>query len=308
MSDDAATPDLRYGRTIRRVLETPWAITADMLATICEVLALRSQGRSFTRAELQARVGGPAGDTGTTVVRVKAGTVAVLPLHGVIVPRADLLDEVSGMVPLEKFRLRFREALADESVGSVVLNIDSPGGTVDLVPETAAEILAARGVKRVTAVANSLAASAAYWLASAADEIVVTPSGEIGSIGIYSAHQDFSKQLEALGVKVTLVSAGRFKIEGNPFEPLSDEARAAIQARVDEYYGMFVDSVARGRDVASAAVRGGFGEGRIVGAKEAVSLGMADRVATLEDTIRRLQGGRSPRRNSARHPHDFTFV
>ena len=90
---------------------------------------------------------------------------------------------------------------------------------------------------------------------------------------------------EKAGVKVTMISAGKFKTEGNEFEPLSDEARAAIQKRVDGYYSSFTGAVAKGRGVTPSAVRGGFGEGRVVGANEAVSLGMADRIGTLESTL-----------------------
>jgi ClpP class serine protease len=96
-----------------------------------------------------------------------------------------------------------------------------------------------------------------------------------------------------------LISAGKYKVEGNPFEPLSDEARAAFQARVDDYYRMFVDAVARYRGVSAAEVRSGFGEGRVVGAREAVRLGMADRIATLDEALSRLQGSSASKRPGA---------
>ena len=105
--------------------------------------------------------------------------------------------------------------------------------------------------------------------------------------------------LEREGVKVNFISAGKHKVEGNPYEPLTDEARGAIQARVDEYYSMFVSAVAKGRGVKPADVRGGFGEGRTVGAREAVSLGMADSVATLDETIARMSRGARRRGASA---------
>jgi signal peptide peptidase SppA len=149
-------------------------------------------------------------------------------------------------------------------------------------------IVSARAEKRVVACVNSLAASAAYWLACAANEMVVTPGGQVGSVGVYMMHADVSKKMEMEGVKTTFVQAGAFKTEGNPFEPLSAEARAAIQEQVDAYYGMFVKAVAGGRGVAQSAVRDGFGQGRMVMAAEAVKMGMADRVATLDATLGRL--------------------
>jgi len=129
--------------------------------------------------------------------------------------------------------------------------------------------------------------------------LIVTPSGEVGSIGVVAAHMDISKMAESAGLKVTLVSAGKYKTEGNQFEPLSDEARAALQVRVDDYYAMFVKAVARNRGVSPADVRNGFGEGRVVGAKQAVALGMADRVATLDETLARLGVSRMPQAMAA---------
>ena len=85
-----------------------------------------------------------------------------------------------------------------------------------------------------------------------------------------------------------MVAAGKYKSEGHPFEPLSEEARAFLQSEVDRYYEMFTTDVARGRGRRQETVRSGFGQGRMVGADAAVAEGMADRVATWEDTLRRL--------------------
>jgi hypothetical protein len=114
---------------------------------------------------------------------------------------------------------------------------------------------------------------------------VVSPSSLTGSIGVYASHEDESQALDKIGVKVTLISAGKYKVEGNSFEPLGDDARSAMQAMVDEYYGMFTKAVARGRGVKVSDVTGGFGEGRVVTAQQALKLGMADRVATLDQVL-----------------------
>ena len=166
--------------------------------------------------------------------------------------------------------------------------MNSPGGQVGGIEELSKKIFDARGTKPIVAVANHLMASAAYWIGTAADEIVVTPSGEVGSIGVFAAHQDISAQLEKEGIKVSLIKAGKYKAEANPYEPLSEEARAAIQENVSDIYGSFVDAVARNRGVKSAAVRTGFGEGRVVSAKQAIELGMADRIGTLDEVINQL--------------------
>lgn len=214
--------------------------------------------------------------------------VAVIPLRGLIMPRASLLSLLFGGGGLQLFRAAFRQALTDDDISAILIDVDSPGGRVDLVPETAREIRAARGTKPIVAVSNVMAASAAYYIASQADELHVTPSGEVGSIGVFVLHEEFSKMDERLGITTTLIRAGKYKAEGNPFEPLSDEAREAIQERVNEYYDMFVEDVAAGRGVSTDEVRGGFGEGRMITAKRAVDMGMADRVGTFEEAIAAL--------------------
>jgi signal peptide peptidase SppA len=195
---------------------------------------------------------------------------------------------MSGATSAEAFGASVQAAAADPAVGAILIDVDSPGGAVSLIPETAQIVADAALAKPVVAIANTLMASAAYWLASQASEVVITPSGMAGSIGVLAMHADNSARLEQMGVDVSLIHAGQFKAEGNPFQPLTDEARADIQAKVDEFYGMFVDGVAQGRGVAASMVRDGFGQGRVVTAAEAVKAGMADRVATFDQTVEEL--------------------
>lgn len=279
-----------YERIVKAVGETPWAMRPEVLTVILDLLAFRASGGKLTDEEIRARIGG---DVERAEPR-RAGAVAVIPLSGPIFPKANMLTAMSGATSLEVFRGQFREALADEKAESIVLDINSPGGMVDMVPETFEEIFAARGQKPIVAVANVDANSAAYFIGVAAAEFIVTPSGSVGSVGVWHAHEDWSKHDEAFGVKTTLVSAGKFKVEGNPFEPLGDEAREALQATVDDYYEMFVTAVAKGRGTTVQAVRSGFGEGRVVLAADALAAGMVDQVATLDDTIRRLGGRVGP--------------
>ena len=300
---------MRYERILSYVQGTPWAVMPETLGIMCDMLAFRANGGTLSKEDIRARL--DAAEERQSVGRVLTGGVAVIPLVGVITPRADIFQEVSGFASLEKFRARFRSALKDDQVASILIAIDSPGGSVDLVPETAAEIFDARGQKPVTAIANTLAASAAFWIGASAKEFVATPSGEVGSIGVFGAHIDISQAEEMAGVKTTLIAAGKFKVEGNPFEPLTDDARAAIQARVDDFFGMFTRGVAKARGTTAAKVRDGFGEGRIVGAVDAKAEGMVDRVATLEETIARMQGrggGRRRSRASTIHEHDLSFI
>jgi signal peptide peptidase SppA len=221
------------------------------------------------------------------------GGVAVLPLHGVISPRVHDVEGVStgGGASAEGFAAALRALAADSAVTGIVIDVDSPGGNVLGIPEAVAAVREAREVKPVTAVAHHWAASAAYWIASAAGELVVTPSGEVGSIGVYAYHEDLSKRFEMLGVKPTLIKAGTHKAEGHPAFPLGEEAAAYAQEQVNAIYGAFVRDVAKGRGVPVATVRDSFGDGRMVAAQEAVRRGMADRVDSLANTIKRMQRG-----------------
>lgn len=296
---------MRYGHIVQRMMAAPWAVLPATAAALVQVLALRAAGEALSEAEIQARIGAVAAERAAAAAAAQGqvasagGGVAVLPLFGLLNQRVGPLEEVSGATSTERVAAAFRAALADPQVEAIVLQVDSPGGTVYGIDELAAEIYRARGSKPVVAVVDSLAASAAYWVASAAEELVVTPGGEVGSIGVYSMHEDISRALEAKGIGVSLITAGTYKVEDHPFAPLSDEARAAIQARVDDYYGMFTGAVARHRGVSSAAVRGGFGEGRVVGARQAVELGMADRVATMREVLGELTSGRRRRAGRA---------
>ncbi|HET6912061.1 MAG TPA: signal peptide peptidase SppA, partial [Rhodanobacteraceae bacterium] len=219
----------------------------------------------------------------------RAGAIAVIPVYGTIVQRASQLDLCESGTSTQSLSNALADAMADDSVAKVLLDIDSPGGSVYGVQELAAEI--SRAKKPVVAVANSLAASAAYWIGSAASEFYVTPGGEVGSIGVWSAHQDVSKALEAAGVNVTLISAGEFKVEGNPFQPLGDEAQSFMQSRVNDYYSEFTRAVARGRKVSVDQVRNGMGKGRVLGADQAKAEGMVDGIATFDDVIANMQKG-----------------
>ena len=216
--------------------------------------------------------------------------VQVIGLKGVLRPSPSMLALLfgGGGGGLMAFRSDLRKAVADPKVSAIVMDVDSPGGFVDLIPETAAEIRAARATKPVVAVANTTAGSAAYWLASQASQLVASPSAEVGSIGVYQLHEDISQALANEGVNVTIVKAGKYKVEGHPFAPLDEAAAEAMQADVNGYYDMFTADVAKGRGVTQDEVKNGYGEGRMVRAAPAVKMGLADRVEQLGETVKRL--------------------
>ena len=138
-------------------------------------------------------------------------------------------------------------------------------------------------------------ASAAYWIGSAASEFYCTPGGEVGSIGVWQAHEDISDALKYEGIDVTLISAGKFKVEGNPYEPLTAEAIAFLQSRVDDYYNAFVTAVAQARGVNGGEVTDGMGQGRVLGASAALTLNMIDGIMTFDQVISLMQSRIKPK-------------
>jgi signal peptide peptidase SppA len=217
----------------------------------------------------------------------------VIPIQGIIAEHPQSLG-----ISTEEIGAQFDAAMASRSINAILFDVDSPGGTVNGVSDLAAKIFAARGTKPTLAISRSLMASAAYWLASAADEVMVTRDGETGSIGVYTVHEDWTQALEQEGVTITPISAGKYKLEGAPWAPLGEEAQAVLQARVDEVYGWFVKAVSAHRHDTQANVRSGYGEGRVLGAEQSVKAGLADRIGTFEDAIARLSA-RVERRGGA---------
>lgn len=277
---------------IAEFLSTPWALMPERLNAVSAVMARWSSHAPAT-TEVLAGI-----DTDKlarearrqTATSVSGGGIAVLPLYGVITQRGNMIEDVSGpgSVSTQKFAAALRQALTDESVSQILIDIDSPGGSVYGVAELADEIVAARAQKPIIAIANSLAASAAYWIGCSASEFYVTPGGEVGSIGVWQAHFDYSQALAAEGVTPTLISAGTYKVEGNPYAPLEPEAQAFMQSRVDDYFLAFSKAVAKGRGVPIAQVRNGMGQGRVLGADAALEQNMVDGIVTLDEAIRKM--------------------
>lgn len=285
---------MRAARLITEFNSIPWAVRPETLQAMRMVLARWASGIRLSEDEIRAAVGETPELQAARRDRERAvggPMIGVLPVFGVIGHRANLVYDMSSGVntSTELLGQAFRNMVADDQVGAIVLDIDSPGGSVYGVAELADEIHAARGQKKIIASVNSLAASAAYWIGSAADEMVITPGGEAGSVGVWGAHLDASKWYEDHGFKWTMISAGKYKVEGNDLGPLTKEAYEFQQKRVDEYYDMFVRAVARNRRDSLTKVREGYGEGRVLGADDAVKTNLIDRIGTFDEVIAELR-------------------
>lgn len=216
-------------------------------------------------------------------------SVAVIALTGLLTPHGSMLSMLfgGGDRGVQGFRDQLARAVANPEVAAIVLDVDSPGGSVGLVPEAAADVRAAREIKPVYAVANTDCCSGAYYIASQAQELFATPSATVGSIGVYYLHVDWSQMDENDGLVFTYIYAGKHKVDGNPHEPLSDEVRAEWQADADKLYEQFLTDVADGRGVSAAKVKADYGEGRVLLAQDALAAGMVDGVETLQTIIAR---------------------
>lgn len=301
---------MKYAHLLMYVASRCWALHPDKLAALLAALKAKATGADL-QLEAPPDNGGVAylahhakvSPAKAASIASAPGRVAVLPVRGVLTHRMGSLQETSGNTTYERLGEQLRALVKNPDVKAVVLDINSPGGVTDGIVELAEDIRSLRGAKPIVGAVNTMAASAAYWLAAQLDDVAVTPSGAVGSIGVYTVHEDISALLEREGIRETLISAGKYKTEGNPYEPLGDEAREAIQADVDSFYDMFVADVAIGRNVSIGTVGDTFGQGRMVLAEQAVKRGMADRVATLEQTLNRfgasLNGASAPARARA---------
>lgn len=282
----------------RQLAQTPLALYRPALERALKQFELPADSHSHDPGATEAETPEAALRRRTGSSAMKRGAIGVVPVYGVIRQRGpedfmDLLFGGSG-ASTDAIAQTLRQMAADPDISTIIMDIDSPGGTVYGVQELGDEIARLTEDTRIVAVANAQAFSAAYWIASQASELVVTPSGEVGSIGVWTMHIDWSDWNQQKGLDITYISAGKYKVAGNEDEPLSDDAQQLIQDDINRYYSDFVGAVARGRKVRPADVRKGFGEGWTVGAKAAVQEGMADLVATFADTLRRFGASMEP--------------
>lgn len=212
--------------------------------------------------------------------------VAVIPIHGTLVRRTVGLEAESGLASYAGLAAQLDVALASPEVAAILLDIDSPGGESGGVFDLADRIRTAAAIKPVWAVANDMAFSAAYALASAASKVFVARTGGVGSIGVIAMHVDQSAKDAKDGVRYTAVFAGDRKNDLNPHEPISDDARALLQGEVDRVYGLFVETVARYRGLDAAAVRDT--EAGLFFGQDAVAAGLADAVGSFDEALAQL--------------------
>jgi len=275
-----------YARVISMIQDTPWLITEGGLRQILQVVNAHLDGK-IDIEQLKQEARDSKRDRGS--LPSQHGSVGILPLHGPIFPKANLMTELSGATSMEQFTQDFRELLQNDRVESILLDVDSPGGSSFMLEEMAQEIREARDIKPIYSVANTMAASAAYYLASQASEMYVSDSGMVGSIGTFMVHTDESQLAENIGVKQTVIKEGRFKAA--EILPLNDDSHEYLQSVVKDANDLFIQSVAAGRNTTEENVRQNYGEGGIVSAKKALDSGMVDGIRTYDEVLGAMLNG-----------------
>lgn len=275
-------------RRVPAPLQQPWAISEEGLRL---VLAVWSRGELFPDVReraLQERDGEPLENAHQTTVR---DGVAIIPVCGPLFRRASLFTEISAATDYGTIRKDLATALADPAAKAIILEIDSPGGEVNGCGELAQAIYAARGVKPIVAYVGGTGASAAYWIASAADKIVAAETAILGSIGVRTALVDDSKRDAMEGIReIELVSS---QSPGKRDAPVDDEVVARAQAHIDELASVFIAAVARHRGVSTGVVQSRFGQGDVLIGQRAVEAGLADELGTFEQTLKQLAASSS---------------
>jgi len=270
-------------RIWNRIAGEPWAITETALHTILEIAARENESPQAVAAKLGRNL------QNTYSVTERDG-VAIIPVTGPLFRYANLFTMISGASSYELIARDFTAALENPQIKGIILDIDSPGGEVNGVSELSNMVFAARGKKPVVAYASGDAASGAYWIASAADEIVVSETSALGSIGVVGMYQGKSgKSAEA----VEIVSS---QSPHKRLDPTTDDGRSRLQIRIDSMADVFIETIARNRNVSAENVQNHYGGGDVMIGAKAVSAGLADRVGSLEGLIAELSSPqKSPR-------------
>lgn len=296
-----------YAHVAQLIYDTPLMITPQRLRVILDVIGSRMglmdlgeptgeieyfanrQRNDMLVAARESDAGDRDRERSRGYVILKGGA-ALIQVCGTLTNRASWLDAASGLTSYERVRQSLINAMEDPHVNSVVLEVDSPGGTANGVFDLVDLMYKLRDRKRMVAVVNDMAASAAYAIASAAHEVWATRTSLTGSIGVIATHFDYSQMTSDMGVKVTHVFAGARKADLSPYFPLSEQAEGWLQNSVNLVYDLFTRAVARNRGISVASVRKQ--EAGIYTGEEGVAQGLVDRIMTVDEAVDRIVSGR----------------
>lgn len=267
-------------RLWNQLAREPWAITETAMQTILSVAARENESPEAVASKLGRELQ-------NTYNATERDGVAILPVTGPLFRYANIFTSISGATSYELIAKDFRVALDNPQIKAIILDIDSPGGEVNGVSELSSMIYEARGTKPIIAYASGDAASGAYWIASAADEIIVSETSALGSIGVvgmYRADDENNKTIEIVSSQ-------------SPHKRLdvsSDEGRIRLQTRIDSMADVFIRSIARHRNIDPQNVLSDYGGGDVMIGQNAVLAGLADRIGSLDNLIQELSATKAP--------------
>lgn len=271
-------------RVAQEIWFKPWVITPAMHRTISDVVSDHISGKAHSpggRAEMFPE---QEDDTSDEMYSVDSHGIATVNVIGVVGKRLSSFEKMSGATDIEDFTAALNVAVNDSNVRAVLITFDTPGGSVAGIPEAAQQIRIASKKKPVCAFVDGLCCSAGYWLASQVDAIFATESSEVGSIGVYQAFLDQSRNYEMEGYKVELFTTGEYKGMGISGRPLTDAQRDDIQDGVNKVFAWFQRDVRFTRSIPDEDMRG-----QTWFAQDAKGRGLIEYVGTKSDALEELK-------------------
>lgn len=261
--------------------EALWAITeaglAQYEATVGDIRAKIAMG-AYSDEDTEASTSSP-------LLRVE-GSTGIVSIKGPLVNSDSFWNQIFGLVSYNSIRTALLEAVSDPQVDRIMLDIDSPGGAVNGVNDTA-ELISAidQRVKPVFAYTDGTMASGAYWLGCSAREVHASQTAVIGSVGVIMTHMERSVQLEQNGIKATVIRAGKYKQLGNPNEPLTELGEAELQGMVDSVYKIFATHVSEERGKSYDYTDKHMAQGRVFLAENAKEIGLIDKISNFDTAL-----------------------
>lgn len=277
------------------VMTRPWAITQPVFAQIIDIYNAHIVGPKLDIAALEARAGKPLSRDRRELIGQVVDGVAVLDLEGPLAKRMSSVNAACEGTSTNLIFDFFTQAVNDPSIKGIILNIDSPGGTVDGTMDLARAVYNARGKKPIVTLVDGQMCSAACWIGSAADAVyLANETSMAGSIGVVITHVDYSEALKKAGIVATEITAGKYKRAVSSYKPLDEEGRSQLQEMADDIYTLFVDDMATFKGLSVDQVLDRMAEGRVFLGQKAIDAGLADGVSSLDALIAQLSAGQAP--------------
>ena len=282
---------INYPHVAAMVFNTPLYATPEVIASVKAVLMPRLTGMKLDSGEQSDKttmnlLSSSAEKQELQYMNI-CNKVAIIPIHGVLVSRRGTIDDAcSELVSYERLRVQISAALNHSDVSEIVLDMHTGGGMAMGCKELADFIFESRSIKPFTAMVNFAAYSAGYFIAAACNKIICSPTGGVGSVGVIMETYEVSAWENEVGIKYNTFYRGARKNDASPHEPLTEEAAAEIDKRLDLSYSQFVSSVARYRGIEEQAVIDT--QAKLFTADDALMAKLIDEISPAQEAINSL--------------------